>query len=116
DLTEKYRGYSNGKFDHNYNWFDAVSPPLCQESPCDADGHGSHVTGTILGSNDVEQVGVAPGAKFIACRAFAMGTGNPYSIMTCLQWFLAPTNLHGKYPNHAKRPHILSNSWGSNVD
>jgi subtilisin family serine protease len=116
DLKEKYRGYSNGKFDHNYNWYDAATPPLCKESPCDTDGHGSHVTGTILGSNEVEQIGVAPGAKFIACRAFVMGSGSPFSITSCLQWFLAPTNLDGKYPNYAKRPHILSNSWGATVD
>lgn len=41
DLINKYRGYSNGEFNHNYNWFDGATPALCRESPCDANGHGS---------------------------------------------------------------------------
>jgi subtilisin family serine protease len=113
DLAPKYRGYKNGQFDHDYNWFDGVSGKKCKDAPCDQHGHGSHVSGTILGSNDKEQVGVAPKAQFIACRSFATGSATIQDILNCFQFFLAPTKRDGSSPNPDKRPHLVSNSWGS---
>jgi subtilisin family serine protease len=114
DTKTKYRGYSeSGNMDHNYNWFDGVRGQSCKNAPCDQHGHGSHVTGTVLGSNDQEQVGVAIDAKWIACRAFATGSATTQDILNCFQWFLAPTKLDGSSPDPDKRPHIVSNSWGS---
>ena len=42
-LFSSYRGrLSNGSTDHNYNWFG----PTCS-TPCDDNGHGTHVTGIV---------------------------------------------------------------------
>lgn len=52
-------------------------------------------------------IGVAPGAKWIACRGFSTSGG----ILTCVQWLLAPTNLKGEDPNPDLRPHVTSHSY-----
>lgn len=94
-INERYRGYqSDGTFSNEHNWLD-VTLIRC-DSPCDRHGHGTHVTGTIVGRAGEEAIGVAPGAKFIACRAFdEQGVGTIYTVMNCLQWFASP----GQHPN-----------------
>ena len=61
--------------DHDYNWHDAihdsVGNPCGNDSPfpCDDHCHGSHTTGTTIGDDGAgNQIGMAPGAKWIACR------------------------------------------------
>jgi subtilisin family serine protease len=58
------------------------------------------------------QIGVAPGAKWIGCRNMNVGDGTPASYTECFQFMIAPTDLAGNNPNPALRPHILNNSWG----
>jgi len=113
-LTAKYRGnLGNGQFNHNYNWYDATPTHQCALTPCDPNGHGTHVTGTILGSDGSYIIGVAPDAKFISCRGLdANGVAAPADILKCMEWFLAPTDLNGANPNPALRPSIINNSWG----
>ena len=57
------------------------------------------------------QIGVAPGAKWIACRTMDQGTGTPATYTECLQFMIAPTDLSGNNANPALRPHVLNNSW-----
>jgi len=57
-------------------------------------------------------IGVAPGAKWIACRNMDRGYGSVASYMSCLQFFLAPTNLQGNSPNPDVRPQAIGNSYG----
>jgi bacillopeptidase F len=66
-LMEKWRGYDPTGPDPTYSWFDAVSGA---EMPLDLQGHGTHVTGIILGSDPAGDhgIGVAPGAQWIAAR------------------------------------------------
>ncbi|MGH2354337.1 MAG: S8 family serine peptidase, partial [Chloroflexota bacterium] len=70
-LVRQYRGNKgDGEFDHNYNWYDpsavCTSPAL---TPCDNVGHGTHVTGTIVGDDGgANKIGVAPGARWIAAK------------------------------------------------
>lgn len=113
-LKEKYRGYhaETGKVDHNFNWFDAVDG---ESVPYDDVGHGTHVTGTMVGSEDdsKNQIGVAPGAKWIAVRAFdSTGTATDADLLEAAEWILAPTDAQGnERPDLA--PDIVNNSWGS---
>jgi len=58
------------------------------------------------------QVGVAPGAKWIGCRNMNVGDGTPASYSECFQFMIAPTDLAGNNANPSLRPHILNNSWG----
>jgi len=116
-INAKYRGFQNKgtTFNNPYNWFDAADDPagnLCFSAPCDDNGHGTHVAGTILGRDGTDAIGVAPGAQFIACRALRGGFGSAKSVVTCLQWFLAPTDLSGNNAKPALRPQIISASIG----
>jgi subtilisin family serine protease len=133
-LKSKYRGWDGVNANHNYNWWDAIHVQLTGDggtsspatnpcgrnitAPCDDQGHGTHTTGTMIGdggagtSNSPNQVGVAPGARWIACRNMDSGNGRPSTYSECFQFFIAPTDLNGQNPNPSLRPHVMNNSWG----
>jgi subtilisin family serine protease len=116
-LKPKYRGWNGLVADHNYNWRDAIHSGggVCGPNtvaPCDDNNHGTHTTGSAVGDDGVSnQVGVAPGAKWIGCRNMNQGVGTPATYTECLQFMIAPTDLAGNNPNPALRPHVISNSW-----
>ena len=58
------------------------------------------------------QIGVAPGAKWIGCRNMDQGVGTPATYTECFQWFIAPTDLADQNPDPSKAPHVINNSWG----
>ncbi len=105
-IQKQYRGY-NGSDD--YNWFDPWDNTI---SPNDEGGHGTHTTGTILGSNGI---GVAPKAKWIGCVNLDRNLANPALYLDCMQFMLAPFP-HGGDPftdgDPTKAAHVLNNSWG----
>ncbi|WP_223702243.1 cell wall-binding repeat-containing protein [Sutcliffiella deserti] len=109
-LKEKWRGFN--PLDPNNpnpvgNWFDAVSG---ESMPYDlaSTPHGSHVLGTILGQDPEgkNKIGVAPGSKWIAARAFTEQGGQDSWLLAAGQFMLAPNGD----PNLA--PDIINNSWG----
>lgn len=116
-LKAQYRGWNGSVADHNYSWHDAVHAfgSICggnTTQPCDDSGHGTHTIGTMIGDDGTtNQIGVAPGARWIGCRNMDRGIGTPASYTECFQWFLAPTTISGANPDPAKAPHIISNSW-----
>ncbi len=118
-LKSSYRGWDGNTADHNYNWHDAIhgidphnngNNPcgLNSPEPCDDHYHGTHTMGTMAGSNEI---GVAPGAEWIACRNMERGYGMFSSYMECFQWFLAPTDLNNENPGPDLAPHVINNSW-----
>ena len=112
-LQRKYRGYNNGNPDHNYNWFDATG--TYANAPNDGHGHGTHTMGTMVGSeaNGANEIGVAPGAQWIAVKVFDDGgSTTDAELHASFQWIMAPTNLQGQNADPAKAPDIVSNSWG----
>lgn len=118
-LQPHYRGWNGATADHNYNWHDAIhdsSGNPCGNdafAPCDDDGHGTHTTGTTSGDDGGgDQIGVAPGAKWIGCRNMDRGFGTPARYTECFQFFIAPTDASGNNPDPSKRPHVMNNSWG----
>ncbi len=118
-IRAKYRGWNGTSADHNYNWHDAIhgdgnaACPGDQVAPCDDNGHGTHTIGTMVGDDgSTNQIGVAPGAKFIGCRNMNGGDGRPSYYNECAQWFLAPTDLEGENPNPDLAPDVIGNSWG----
>ena len=120
-LRAHYRGWDGQNVDHDYNWHDAIHDssgnPCGNDSPvpCDDDGHGTHTTGTTVGDDGAgNQIGMAPGAKWIACRNEAEGIGAPARYIECMEFFLAPYPVHGT-PNDgdpSKAPYLTNNSWG----
>ncbi|WP_158280919.1 S8 family serine peptidase [Promicromonospora sp. AC04] len=109
-LLEHYRGYLGEEgLSNDYNWFDASGS--CEGAPCDIDAHGTHVMGTMVGDDGAgNQVGVAPGADWIAANGCA--TCSDADLLASGQWILAPTRADGSDPDPAQRPHIVNNSWG----
>ena len=59
-------------------------------TPCDPNGHGTHVAGTIAGNgvnSGGEKSGMAPGASIIALRVLgADGTGSISGVLKALEW------------------------------
>jgi subtilisin family serine protease len=117
-LKPHYRGWDGTNADHDYNWHDSihdsVGNPCGNDSPfpCDDLAHGSHTTGTMIGDDGAgNQIGMAPGAKWIACRNMDANTGTPARYIECMQWFLAPTRIDGSDPDPTKAPDITNNSW-----
>lgn len=105
-LARKWRGADGS--DPIYSWFDAVNDR--NSFPYDDHGHGTHTTGTMVGSDESgeNQVGVAPGAQWIAAKILSgAGFGTDVDIIEAGQWILAP----GGDPT--KAPDIVNNSWGN---
>jgi len=119
-LISQYRGTSGGTANHNFNWWDAIHNGgtnrcgLNSQVPCDDNGHGTHTTGTAVGYHAAtdSHIGVAPGAKWIACRNMNAGLGTAQRYIECLQFFIAPTDLSGNNPTPTLAPHSIGNSYG----
>jgi serine protease AprX len=58
------------------------------------------------------QVGMAPGARWIGCRNMNAGAGTPTTYIECFEWFIAPTNLANQNPDPGMAPDVINNSWG----
>ena len=120
-LKNQYRGWDGSAADHNYNWHDAihVGGSDCGADspfPCDDHNHGTHTMGTMVGDDGgTNQIGMAPGARWIGCRNMNAGWGTPATYAECYQWFIAPTDLNGDDPDPGKAPHVINNSWGCPV-
>jgi subtilisin family serine protease len=120
-LQPHYRGWSGSSADHNYNWHDAIHVansqcPANSPTPCDDSGHGTHTAGTFAGGDGgSNQIGVAPGAKWIGCRNMNAGNGTPATYIECMQWMMAPSDLAGNNADPDLAPDIISNSWGCPV-
>jgi subtilisin family serine protease len=117
-LLSSYAGWNGGSASHDYHWHDAIhasAGPCGSNSaePCDDRGHGTHTMGTIVGDDGAgNQIGVAPAARWIACRNMDNGVGTPVTYSECFQYFLAPTDRAGNNPDPTRAPHIINNSWG----
>ncbi|WP_443089796.1 S8 family serine peptidase [Virgibacillus sp. MG-45] len=108
-LKEKYRGYdaATGNVEHPFSFYNATNPS--SEVPLDDHGHGTHVTGTMVGSepDGSNQIGVAPGAKWIAVKVFdSAGSTSDAILLDGAEWILAPGGRVDLAPD------VVNNSWG----
>ena len=105
DLSGRWRGGAN-------SWKDLVKG---KTGRYDDNGHGTHVTGTAVGHAGVNanRIGVAPGAQYIACKAFtATGTSDTAKILGCLQFMADPDGN----PATDDLPDVVNGSWGGNLE
>lgn len=112
ELVERYRGYlGDGEFSHDYHWWDPTGVCL-DDVPCDDNNHGTHVTGTMIGTGQVgDRIGVAPQATWIAAKG-CQGVSCPsHALLSSGQFMLAPTELSGLHPRPDLRPNVVNNSW-----
>lgn len=121
-LKGQYRGWNStdSTVNHNYNWWDAIHASIGGSScginltvPCDDYGHGTHTTGTGVGetADQSNQIGMAPGAKWIACRNMDAGVGRPSTYIECLDFFIQPWDLNHQNPDPSKHADVISNSY-----
>jgi subtilisin family serine protease len=119
-LKDHYRGFNGAAVSHDYNWHDAIhnariGNPCGSDAPtpCDDEGHGTFTTSLVVGDDGVgNQIGMAPGARFIGCRNMDEGDGTPARYTECFQFFLAPTDHNGQNPRPDLAAHVVNNSWG----
>jgi subtilisin family serine protease len=119
-IKRQYRGWNETTqtANHNYNWHDSIHAPntVCDgdtTEPCDDHDHGSHTVGTMVGDDrGTNRIGIAPEARWIACRNMTEGAGAVPTYMECMQWFIAPTDSTGQNADPTKAPHVINNSWG----
>ncbi len=126
-LINHYRGWDGTNANHNYNWHDAIHGINSHNTgdnpcgynllaPCDDNSHGTHTMGTMVGDDGAgNQIGMAPGARWIGCRNMERGWGTAATYMECFQWFLAPTDLNDQNPDPSKAPDVINNSWYSDA-
>ncbi|GIP35391.1 S8 family serine peptidase [Paenibacillus sp. J2TS4] len=114
-LQSKWRGFTNGVMSAqpDLHWYDATYER--KKLPYDKDGHGTHVMGTMVGSepDGSNRIGAAPGAQWIAVRIFdSNNEATDRGILDAGEWILAPRNANGElHPELA--PDIVNNSWSS---
>ena len=109
-IVDSYRGSDGVRVDHDYHWFDGIDG---LDTPYDDQGHGTFTTGQMTGDDGANQIGVAPGAQWMACKNMnAAGFGTPESYIACFEFFVAPTTTRGQSPNPDLAPDVVNNSWG----
>jgi subtilisin family serine protease len=113
-LKGHYRGWNGASVNHNYNWHDATSTH--STTPIDPHGHGTFTVSQMVGDDGHgNQIGVAPGAKWIGCRNMdPSGTGSPTTYSECFQFLMAPYPVAGNpaQGDPTKAPDSINNSWG----
>jgi serine protease AprX len=122
-LKPHYRGWNGSTASHDFNWHDSIHTGggICGANspvPCDDFFHGSHTMGTAIGvdsdNGGNNQVGMAPGAKWIGCRNMDQGAGTPTTYLECFQFLLAPYPVAGTpgQGDPSLAPDVTVNSWG----
>ncbi len=112
-LKSHYRGWNGQQVNHDYNWHDATSQH--SPTPIDPNDHGTFTVSEMVGDDGQgNQIGVAPGAQWIACRNMdSGGNGSPSQYSECFQFLIAPYPVGGN-PNQGdptKAPDSINNSW-----
>jgi PKD repeat protein len=111
-LASRWAGVADPRYSGHpeWAWYD---PYLgINDFPYDNNGHGTHTMGTICGGSPGDEVGVAPGAYWIAAGAIDRGGGIERTVADAIlsfQWMLNPDGDPGTTWDI---PHVCSNSWG----
>jgi len=93
--------------DDGHGWRDPYNQ---YRIPTDIYDHGTHVAGSVVGKDGI---GVAPAARFIACKGYRDdGSALASAFFECGQFLVCPTDVDGNNPDCTKTIHVAQNSWG----
>ncbi|MBE6468697.1 MAG: hypothetical protein E7001_01715 [Coriobacteriaceae bacterium] len=112
-LKERFAGYdaASGSVSPQGAYLDTVESGLTTPRNESGFDHGTHVAGTILGAEgDMNRIGVAPGARFVAARALGDQGGSTSSLLEAAEWMLKPGG------RAEMAPRVINNSWGGDAD
>ncbi|MGD8441219.1 MAG: S8 family serine peptidase, partial [Holophagae bacterium] len=116
-MVGQYRGnQGGGVFDHDFSWYDATG--LCPgPEPCDDNGYGTSMVSLMVGDDGgANQIGAAPGARWITARGCEGASCSNTSLLAGAEWLLAPCPV-GVDPGHRDcdpdfRPDVIAIGWG----
>uniref|UniRef100_K3WEZ4 subtilisin n=1 Tax=Globisporangium ultimum (strain ATCC 200006 / CBS 805.95 / DAOM BR144) TaxID=431595 RepID=K3WEZ4_GLOUD len=91
----------------DFGWYE---PKGNATKPYDVSGFGTHAMGIVAGS---QGVGVAPGAKWSACKACNQLNCPESEILACSQFIMCPSNPQGTVTDCTKAPRVVHNAWYS---
>ena len=104
-MANRWRGLDPRYKDHpEWAFFDPIQHGTF---PYDAGSHGTHTMGTVCGGPPGEEIGVAPGAEWIAAAVIDRGDRQHY--VSALEWTADPD---GNPDTVWDVPDVCSNSWG----
>ncbi len=111
-LASRWAGVADPRYDGHpeWAWYDPYNNQ--NDFPYDNHGHGTHTMGSVCGGAPGDQVGVAPGAYWIAAAPIDRGGGIPRTVADAIlsfEWFVDPDGNPG---TNWDVPAVMSNSWG----
>ncbi len=111
-LASRWAGVADPNYAGHPEW--AWYDPYNNQNtfPYDTNSHGTHTMGSVCGGAPGDEIGVAPGALWIASAPIDRGGGVDQTVADALlsfEWMLDPDGD----PNTSwDVPHVCSNSWG----
>ncbi|KON30917.1 hypothetical protein AC480_00085 [miscellaneous Crenarchaeota group archaeon SMTZ1-55] len=107
-LESRWRGLDLPPDEADEAWFDPVTNT---DFPFDAGSHGTHTMGTICGLDGANQIGMAPGAKWISAGVIDRVDIDTTvkDAIAAFQWAADPDGDPGTIDDV---PDVVSNSWG----
>ena len=109
-LASRWAGVADPRYEGHpeWAWFD---PSYGNDFPTGYGSHGTHTMGTLCGGTPGDQIGVAPGALWIASAAMIYSDENMISnIIASFEWMIDPD---GDPSTNWDVPAVCSNSWGA---
>ncbi len=107
-LASRWRGHDPG-VTSSEAWFDPVTET---NFPFDSGTHGTHTMGTICGSAGSNQIGMAPGAKWISAGVIDRVNNINRTIADAIAAFQWAADPDGDPATMDDVPDVVSNSWG----
>jgi subtilisin family serine protease len=111
-LADRWAGVADPRYAGNpqWAWFDPYNGN--NNFPYDGGTHGTHVMGTVCGGAPGDDIGVAPGATWIAAGAIDRGGGIPTTVADAIESFEWLIDPDGDPSTSWDVPATCSNSWG----
>ncbi len=111
-FSNRWRGVADPRYEGHpeWAWFDPFEGR--NDFPYDDNGHGTHTMGTACGGRPGEQIGVAPGAQWVAAASINRGGGIERTVVDTIKSFQWMADPDGNPETCWDVPNVCSNSWG----